>query len=248
MLSQAKAHESNPGLKYDIRFLDGGLGTSLEELYAVQFDDSTPLWSSHLLIHDPKTLESLQAEFSMAGADILLTATYQASSRGFLESLPEDAAIGNTRALAEFYMRSSVDIARRAHALSGRENGQVALSLGAYGATISPSAEYSGQYDIEHDSQRALYDFHLDRAMVFVDNTEAWSNLDLIAFETLPRQDEVKAVREVMKTLERGEKLGKQLIASGSKPFWISCVFPNEDLLLPDGSSIEELTKSMLSL
>lgn len=230
-----------------ILLLDGGLGTSLEDLYAVKFDSSTPLWSSHLLMSDPGTLQNLQVEFSKAGADILLTATYQASHQGFALTLRNRMSTHDAHAKAVEYMRSSVDIARRSHVLSGRTYGLIALSLGAYGATTVPSTEYSGQYDREHDCQEALYNFHLNRMKVFADYDETWSKIDIVAFETLPRFDEVKAVREVMKTLEACNNTKKELGSMGLKPYWISCVFPNASLKLPDDTSIEELCKTMMS-
>ena len=66
-----------------ILLLDGGLGTTLEEEHGVQFSSATPLWSSHLLMSAPETLLEVQENFARAGADILLTATYQASFQGF---------------------------------------------------------------------------------------------------------------------------------------------------------------------
>jgi homocysteine S-methyltransferase len=57
-----------------ILLLDGGLGTLLADQFAVKFDDSTPLWSSQLLLSSPSTLLSAQKAFAQAGADILLTA------------------------------------------------------------------------------------------------------------------------------------------------------------------------------
>lgn len=228
-----------------IRFLDGGLGTSLEDLYGVKFDETTPLWSSDLLINGPEIIEQLQVDFSKAGAEILLTSTYQCSFHGFAATLGEGSTKNCSRSAAETYMRSAVKIARHAHDSSGRGSGQVALSLGAYGATTSPSAEYSGQYDAEHDTQKTLYDFHLDRVMVFFNDAKVWDAIDLIAFETLPRQDEVKAVREVMKTMTTNN--GGNSSTIGSRPYWISCVFPNENLMLPDGTTIAQLCESMLS-
>ena len=66
-----------------ILLLDGGLGTTLEEEHGVQFSSATPLWSSHLLLSAPETLLEVQENFARAGADIILTATYQASFQGF---------------------------------------------------------------------------------------------------------------------------------------------------------------------
>ena len=67
--------------------LDGGLGTALEEEKGICFTDDTPLWSSHLLVSSPETLLEVHSGYATAGADVLLTATYQASFHGFEETL-----------------------------------------------------------------------------------------------------------------------------------------------------------------
>jgi homocysteine S-methyltransferase len=200
--------------------LDGGLGTTLEDQFDVKFSPQTPLWSSNLLISEPETLLAVQTSFSRNGADVILTATYQASFEGFARTSP-----GYDRTAAAEYMRSAVRIAKSS---IGNRNGLVALSLGAYGATMTPSQEYTGAYG-EMESMEKLFSWHLDRILPF---QEMWLELDLIAFETLPRLSEVKAVRKVMQR-------------TAMKPYWISCVFPNDDKL-PDGSTIKEVVDTML--
>lgn len=122
-------------------------------------------------------------------------------------------------------MRDGVSIAKAAAG-----NGKVALSLGAYGATMIPGAEYSGAYDEERRSVKGLREWHLERIEAF---KECWDEVEYVAFETLPRIEEVRAVREVM-----GEV--------GKKAFWIACVFPGEGNRLPDGSSVREVVDAML--
>ncbi|KAL9108022.1 MAG: hypothetical protein Q9227_007127 [Pyrenula ochraceoflavens] len=225
-----------------IELLDGGLGTCLEDLCSINFSESTPLWSSDLVIRDPKTLEDLQQSFSRAGADILLTATYQASFQGFAKTSRSDETAGISREEAAAYMRSAVSIAQRAHEKNGKKEGRIALSLGAYGATMLPSTEYSGEYDPEHLSRHRLLQFHLERLRVFTENRETWENIDYVAFETLPRSDEIYAVREAMQAVYQVDTYHQYL---SHKPFWISCVYPQDDQHLPDGSSIEQVAKAM---
>ncbi len=218
-------------LKKDLLLLDGGLGTTLEDEHGVKFSSSeTPLWSSHLLVENTTILKGVQRDFAEAGADIILTATYQASFQGFR----------NTRLLnkdgidieeAKKYMLSAVKIARDAFA-ERRRPGLVALSLGAYGATLVPGAEYSGEYG--NMNEQDLFEFHLRRLSVFKDSEESWKDIDLVAIETIPRLDEVRAARKAVNTIAR------------DKEYWISCVFPNEDQRLPDGTEIEPLVKTML--
>jgi homocysteine S-methyltransferase len=93
-----------------------------------------------------------------------------------------------------------------------------------------PSTEYSGAYGAM--TEEDLYNFHMDRISTFT-SSEEWKEIDLVAFETLPRIDEVRAARNVM-------------LGVADKPYWISCVFPNDDQKLPDGSGIDELVSIML--
>ncbi len=136
------------------------------------------------------------------------------------------------------YMRSAVTISRSAFGNAGRSSGIVALSLGAYGATMVPSQEYTGKYPPEMLHTNGLHGFHVDRILCFVEDNNTWNDIDIVAFETLPRLAEVEAVRMVMGKLETEYKLRKR--------FWISCVFPDHDKL-PDGSTIPAVLEAMIS-
>ena len=210
-----------------IYLLDGGLGTTLADHYGCTFNDTTPLWSSQLLLSDPTTLLQAQTGFAKAGADIILSATYQASYAGFTQSGVEAQG-------AEKAMRSAVCIAR--DSFEGRK-GKVALSLGAYGAVMIPSQEYSGKYDDVHVTSEQLRAWHRRRAEVFCNDQDSWEEVNFVAFETLPLLAEIFAVRDVM-----GDIVG----LGDEKQFWISCVFPGEGNCLPDGSSVREVMKAML--
>lgn len=143
-------------------------------------------------------------------------------------------------------MRSAVGIARQAFQGTdkgdGSKKGKVALSLGAYGATMVPSQEYSGKYDAEHVTVEQLAAWHRKRIGVFFEGEggKCWEEVDYVAFETVPRIEEVWAVREVMGDVN--SVVGKE----GESGFWISCVFPGEGSMLPDGSSVQDVVKAML--
>ncbi|KIW95512.1 uncharacterized protein Z519_04097 [Cladophialophora bantiana CBS 173.52] len=216
----------HPLLSKPILLLDGGLGTTLEDEHGIRFSSATPLWSSHLLVDNVATLQTVQRDFAEAGADIILTATYQASLHGF-KNTRVASKDGIARDEAMRYMLSAVRIAREA--FNGRP-GLVALSLGAYGATMVPSTEYSGQYGERTEDD--LLNFHLERIWCFVGSQE-WKDVDLVAIETLPRIDEVRAARRMMQRVQ-------------DKEYWISCVFPNDSEKLPDGTGVEELVETML--
>jgi homocysteine S-methyltransferase len=224
-----------------ILLLDGGLGSTLEDEYHYEFNDGTPLWSGQLLVTQPGLLLEAHTGFAKAGADVILTATYQVSYEGFSKS-------GVTEEDARQVARGAVKMAKRA--FEGRE-GKVALSLGPYGATMLPPQEYGGKYDAYHRTVSQLREWHVrrigmfcgpDREVDWDDARRCWEDVDFVAFETIPLAVEILAVRETMfiASKEREEGRGKE------KDFWISCVFPGEGNQLPDGSDVRAVVGAML--
>jgi len=168
--------------------LDGGLATELEK-HGADLDDE--LWSARMLIDSPELVRQVHADFLRAGADIIATATYQASFAGF-----ERAGYGREK--AERLMRLSVDLAvlARDSFWSNKANRQrrirplVAASVGPYGATLHDGSEYHGNYGL---SRQELVDFHRPRMAVLAD-----TDADLFAFETIPSRLEAEALMEVL--------------------------------------------------
>ena len=171
-----------------------------------------------------------------AGAEIILTSTYQASFEGFSLQGVE------VREEVEGLLRGAVSIAEDAlkegKTHSGKE-GKVVLGLGAYGATMRPSQEYTGKYDEEHATRKGLKDWHEERLRVFSEHDETWAKVENVAFETVPLLLEIEAVREVMFSVNADGN-------ANDKSYWITCVFPGEGERLPDGSSIKEVVRALL--
>jgi len=168
--------------------LDGGLATEMERKGA-NLDD--PLWSARMLIDSPEIIRLVHSDFLRAGADIIATATYQASFDGFEQA-------GLTRRQAERLMRLGVDLAVLARetfwsqADSRRERLRplVAASIGPYGASLHDGSEYHGNYRLD---RRALMDFHRPRMEVLAD-----TDADLFAFETIPSLLEAEALLRLL--------------------------------------------------
>ncbi|KAJ3463354.1 hypothetical protein MRS44_008140 [Fusarium solani] len=215
-----------------ILILDGGLGTSLESKYSVSFSRSTPLWSSHLLISDPATLQSCQSDFGAVPVDVLLTATYQASIKGFADTRTEEFPDGIGRETVPRFLDDAVNIAQRAVG----DKAQVALSYGPYGACLIPSQEYSGKYDAAHDSESTLEEWHRERLGLFAEVPDVGKRVSHVALETIPRVDEIIAMRKSLAATP----------ALSDLPYWTSCLSPGADLALPDGNSIESAVEAML--
>jgi homocysteine S-methyltransferase len=164
--------------------LDGGLATALES--AGHLLDSA-LWSARLLLDAPEAVAEAHLAYLEAGADVITTASYQASFEGFA-----DAGLGARE--AESLLRRSVDLALRAKAAfwgreanrPGRFEPLIAASAGPYGAFLADGSEYDGRYGV---SRRVLVDFHRRRLEVL-----ASTPADLIAFETIPSLEEAEVI------------------------------------------------------
>ena len=152
--------------------LDGGLATELERRGA---DLRDPLWSAKVLVEDPDAIRSVHAAYFEAGADVAISASYQATFEGL-------AGRGIDRNRATALMRRSVELAREA-AGSGRV---VAASVGPYGAMLGNGAEYTGDYDRDEDQ---LVEFHVPRIEALAE-----AEPDVLAVETIPSFVEARAL------------------------------------------------------
>ncbi|KAH6885317.1 Homocysteine S-methyltransferase [Thelonectria olida] len=215
-----------------ILILDGGLGSSLETKYAITFSRSTPLWSSDLLVSDPSTLLACQKDFGDVPVDVLLTATYQVSLHGFAATRSHEFPSGIPASAVPRFVDDAVTVAEKAN-----PSGTVALSCGPYGACMIPGQEYSGKYDAEHDTPAALEAWHTQRMQLFGSGiARVAERVGYVALETIPRLDEIVAMR---KALAATPELA-------GMPFWAACLSPGEDLMLPDGNSLEAAVEAML--
>jgi len=189
--------------------LDGGLSTALEGLGA---DLRDPLWTALVLVEDPDLIVEAHRAYVEAGADVVISASYQAS----FERL---AARGFDRDAASALLARSVELARAA----GTDRTLVAASVGPYGAVLANGAEYTGDYGLGEGAtaRAALRAFHLPRAEVF-----AAAEPDLLAIETIPSVVETEALIEV-------------LVELGDVPAWVSFSC-GDDGHLNDGTPIED--------
>ncbi|MGW1466759.1 homocysteine S-methyltransferase [Streptomyces sp. NPDC002308] len=155
--------------------LDGGLSNQLE---AQGCELSDALWSARLLADAPEQIEAAHTAYARAGAQVLITASYQATFEGFARR-----GIGHRR-VRELLARS-VELARRAGDRSGRET-WVAASVGPYGAMLADGSEYRGGYGL---SVQELERFHRPRVEAL-----AAAGPDVLALETVPDTDEARAL------------------------------------------------------
>lgn len=162
----------------DVVVIDGGLSTQLERR-GHRLDD--PLWTGRVLTTDPSAIVQAHADFVGAGADVVISASYQVSREGF-------AAVGRSKAEADNALVSSVQAAREA---TGSTSCRVAASVGPYGAILHDGSEYRGRYGLSHQQ---LLDFHAQRLEVLVS-----AEPDLLAIETIPDADEAAALVDALR-------------------------------------------------
>ncbi|KAH0994085.1 hypothetical protein GBA52_005568 [Prunus armeniaca] len=167
--------------------LDGGFATELERHGA---DLNDPLWSAKCLISSPHLVRRVHLDYLDAGANVIITASYQATIQGF-------EAKGFSKEEAKALIRKSVEIAIEAREiyydkLQSRRPVLVAASVGSYGAYLADGSEYSGNYG-DAVTVETLKDFHRERVQILAN-----SGADLIAFETTPNKIEAKAYAELL--------------------------------------------------
>jgi homocysteine S-methyltransferase len=142
---------------------------------------------------------------------------------------------------------------------------KIALSLGPFGATLSPAQEFDGFYPPPFGPQglsppgselanrnawknnelssgkqlhavHELQEFHLERLRVFASDAATWDAIDILAFETVPVTWEIEGIRLAMAKLE----VELSNTERSPKPWWIGMDFP--DGVLPqkqlDGSAL----------
>ena len=189
----------DPWEKYPFVILDGGLASELEKKGCL-LDDY--IWSASVLVTGPSTVSDVHTAYLMAGADIITTASYQATIPGLVK-------YGCTAAGAAAVIAGSVKIAREAVSMfTGSEFHNpampaplVAASAGSYGAFLADGSEYRGDYRL---SEREYLDFHRERLEILIE-----AGADIIAFETVPSFDEARAIAGLMDEYD-------------NMPYWIS--------------------------
>ena len=188
--------------------LDGALATYLEALGA---DISGSLWSADVLLKNPCLIQQAHLDYYRAGAQVAITASYQASLPGLAQHLgtskerDEDEEEEEVKAI----VRKSVKLAQQARSeylsemvaatSDGEEKAEkaraglwVAGSVGPYGAFLANGSEYRGDYALPREEMKA---FHRGRIAALVE-----AGADLLALETIPSQEETQALIELLAT------------------------------------------------
>lgn len=172
---------------YPFLILDGAMATELEQRGA---DLRDPLWSAKILREAPEMIRDVHLDYFRTGADIAITASYQATVEGF-------ARRGVSRVTAIDLIQKSVHLAQEARTLYLAENKNatdytirptplIAASIGPYGAYLADGSEYRGDYTLTEDE---LIQFHRPRMAALIA-----AEPDLLACETIPCLLEARAL------------------------------------------------------
>jgi len=186
--------------------LDGGLATELEARGYV-LDDA--LWSARALIDAPELVAAVHRDYLEAGADVITTATYQATVPGLEACVLLSGVTLACRERDAFWEQRAPD--------GVRARPLVAASIGSYGAFLADGSEYRGDYGLDVD---ALAAWHRPRLRILEEG-----GADLVAFETIPSIAEAGAIVRL-------------LAESDGPPAWISFQAQNAEALA-DGASVE---------
>lgn len=165
--------------------LDGAMATELETR-GCHLADS--LWSAKVLIENPQLIRDVHLDYFRAGAEITITASYQATPAGF-------AARGLDNQQSCALIEKSVALAIEARTQYQQENPMaeprlIAGSVGPYGAYLADGSEYRGDY---MRSQDEFIAFHRPRIASLLA-----AGADLLACETLPSFAEICALISVL--------------------------------------------------
>lgn len=206
-----------PFLAYqNVFILDGGLATELEKR---RHNLNDPLWSAKILLEQPEAIRQVHSDYLWAGADCIISASYQASLPGLISRglSAEEAAD-----LIRFAVQLAIEARDQFWAMMANRRGRlrplVAASAGPYGAYLADGSEYTGIYDLD---EAGLLAWHRPRWEIL-----ARSGADLLACETIPSFTEAKALRQL-------------LLETPTVPAWMS--FACQDgRRINDGTSLAE--------
>jgi homocysteine S-methyltransferase len=169
--------------------LDGGLATELEAR-GCNIDDV--LWSAKVLLEDPALIGSVGYDYLTAGADCIMSASYQATVDGFeSRGLTRSAALETLAASARITIEARDLFWDKPENREARVRPLVAASVGPYGAYLADGSEYDGCYGMTVED---LASFHRERWFVLAE-----SGADLMACETIPSKVETVALLKLLK-------------------------------------------------
>ncbi len=167
---------------------DGAFATELER---AGFTINDPLWSAIALYEKPELVKKVYRSYLDAGADVLITASYQGTVKGFMK---KGFSVEKSKDLIRLSVRLAKEVRDEFWADNKDPNRAyplIAASVGPYGAHLADGSEYRGNYGV---SREALADFHRENIGIL-----AAEKPDLFACETVPSFLEAEALADALK-------------------------------------------------
>ncbi|CAL1684264.1 unnamed protein product [Lasius platythorax] len=209
-----------------IKVLDAGFSTQLSTHVGEKIDGD-PLWTARYLITDPDAVVATHLDFLRAGADIILTNTYQATIDGFVKYLgvSEEESLQIIRNAVD-YAKDAVNVYSKeieddADVVTNRKP-LIAGSCGPYGASLHDGSEYTGSYCTDV-SREFLIDWHRSRIRTLLEK-----GVDLLAIETIPCVHEAEAIIDLLKEFPDAHA-------------WLTFSCRDDGKSLADGSNFQEI-------
>ncbi len=217
--------------------LDGSIGDVLKER-GVEFE-SSKLWAASLLVSSPHRLAELSKEYLDAGADVVTTATYQTTQQLFENEfrMNKAQAVKTLQFATKLLTQTRNTFWDRLpqEQRSNRRLPKIAASIGPLASWMDGESEYQGTYN--NVTQEMFEHSHRLIAQQLISPDEPEAIPDILAFETIPSEQEAMAIIRVMNA---GDTLSKF-------PYWIS--FQCRDgRTLANGTSLEHTMNQLLDM
>ncbi|MGN1209853.1 MAG: homocysteine S-methyltransferase, partial [Duodenibacillus sp.] len=160
--------------------IDGAMSTALEKAGC---DLNDKLWSARVLIEEPDKIRQVHDDYFEAGANVAITASYQATEAGFAERGMDAKAAYELIARSVTLAREARDAFLARHPEKEPASLLIAGAVGPYGAYLANGAEYTGDYHLTESEYRQFHGLRM-RAL-------AGAGADFLGVETQARLDEV---------------------------------------------------------
>lgn len=184
-------NKTDSNLPDDIIVLDGGFATQLSCHVSQQIDGDV-LWSARFLATDQEAVIDSHLDFLRAGADVIMTNSYQACLELFVKHL------NLTKEESYNLIKKSVELAQIARNRFTEEfpNSRrplIAGSIGPYGASLHDGSEYSGSY-AKTTTVETMREWHIPRIRALIEG-----GVDILGLETIPCKAEAVMLVQLLK-------------------------------------------------
>ena len=134
--------------------VDGAMSTALESLGA---DLNDSLWSAKVLVENPDLIRQVHLDYYRSGANVAITASYQATAPGFAKKGIGEAEARRLIALSVALAKEAREAYLLENPVAKREDLLVAGAVGPYGAYLADASEYTGKYRLTRAEYEAFH-------------------------------------------------------------------------------------------